>query len=106
MRTITVRQVQLKIPWDHVAHHKIQIPDVSEPGFYRTITSFNAFFNSIYRRNWSDDHLFQVIDDRMTERRQDWELQRDDKLPVHEHASLYAFFDAIGYDRTTKKYKH
>jgi hypothetical protein len=103
--TITVKQVQIKGPSNHIARHKFPMPGVGEHGFYRSSISFNAFFNSIYRRNWSDEHLFACMDDRMNYHRSEWEIQRDAALPVYEHADIYAFFESIGYDRKTKKFK-
>lgn len=105
---IIIRQVNLRHPYQHVAHHKFPLPGPRDPGFYRQVQSFNAFFNGAgrsARRNRSPDgFLYCEVDIRDKDRRLDWELQRDAALPVHNHKDIFAFYEAIGYDRKTKKY--
>lgn len=102
---ITIRQVNIKVPFEHIAHHKFPLPSPGDPGFYRTVNTFNAFFNGSRRRNRTPaGHLFSEVDMCGGDTRSDWEQRRDAKLLVHEHASLQDFFVAIGFDSKTKKY--
>ncbi len=103
-RTVTVRQIELKGS-EHVRLHKFPLPGYTDPGFYRTMISYSAFFESTKRRNQSPQHLFLVCDEFATERRGDYEIERDAALPVTEHASLVAFLTGIGYDRSTKRFR-
>lgn len=104
MRTLTVRQIDLEDGCKHVALHKINFPEIPDPGFYRTHISYAAFFESTKRRNWSEQYLFSVSDRDSMSYRSDYEMLRDRKLPVVEHTDLLAFFKHIGYDRKSKKF--
>lgn len=103
MRTIHVKQIETQGSCKHVAIHRFNMPDVSDPGFYRTVVAFNAFFNSTKRRNIGEGHLFMVQDGDRIERRTQWERNRDRALPIKLHKDLAAFLEAIGYDRKKKK---
>jgi len=105
MKTITIRQVSAKAPFKHVAHHRFPFPGAGEIGFYKVATSFNAFFNGKHRSNRRPDgFLFTEVREEDAPHRSEWELQRDAALPVHEHASIWDFYDAIGFDRRIRKY--
>jgi hypothetical protein len=106
MKTLTVRQIDLKEGCKHVRLHTFPFPDVRDKGFYRTVTSYSAFFEGVKRRNRSDRYLFSVLDLRDGDFRGEYELKRDAALPVTEHASLLDFFKGIGYDRGSKKFLH
>ena len=118
MKTITVRRIDLKGSI-HSELHKINIPNQKDDGFYRTMISYDAFFESCKRRNQNDKYLYVVNDDNRTERLlkqvndpnrseilrdvDKWEIDRDSKLPVIKHENLFEFFNYIGYDRKRKK---
>lgn len=102
MRILNVRQIALKDGCEHVAIHSFPFPEFKDQGFYRTIISYSAFFESTKMRNKNKDYLFLVI--REDEPRTPYELERDDKLPVFQHSDLLSFFEYIGYDRKTKEY--
>lgn len=78
-------------------------PEFTDPGFYRTMISYGAFFESIKERNKSRSYLFLVRDDEF-DFRNAWERARDAELPVTKHDNLYAFLDSIGYDRKIKTF--
>lgn len=97
MRTLRVRQVSLE--GDHICIHQFLFPEFKDDGFYRTMISYGAFFESCKRRNWSENYLYTVIDEFITP----WERKVLETLPVIEHKNLLDFFDKIGYDRKKKK---
>lgn len=103
MKTVIVRKINRKT-CEHLEFHHIQIPDVLEPNFYRTIISYSAFFESTKRAKRQAPWLFYV-DDRLEGRRQitDYEINRDAALPVIQHEDLYKFFNHIGYCRNKKR---
>jgi len=100
MKTLKVKQIDLLDGCEHVAIHHIVFPQIRDKGFYRTVTSYSAFFDSCKGRNKNKQFLFRVMDEEfpLTE----YEKKRDALLPVTNHNSLYNFFDAIGYDRKKK----
>lgn len=102
MRILTVRKVALKSPYDHLELHNICFPEFEDKGFYRTMISYSAFFESLKRRNWTESCVY-YLDDESPIRKTPWEQNRDKKLPVFQHDSLYDFFEHIGYDRKRKK---
>lgn len=101
MRILKVRQIDLQDGCKHVAIHSFPFPEIPDKGFYRTITSYAAFFESTKGRNSNDNYLFRVIDREFPPT--DYEVKRDAELPVVEHSDLLSFFKHIGYDRNTKK---
>lgn len=113
---------------DHVAVlHKVTIPLWADKGFYRQIMSLNAFFHGRNDRNnfWAlhpktaeanghkpskPTHAFWYYG-------LDWEEFEADKksafslgsayyskIPVVEHASMWDFYEHIGFDYKTGKY--
>ena len=101
MRILKVRQIDLQDGCKHVAIHSFPFPEIPDKGFYRTITSYAAFFESAKGRNKNDNYLFRVIQSEYP--LTDYEVKRDAELPVVEHSDLLSFFKCIGYDRSTKK---
>lgn len=101
MRELIVRQINLT-DYKHVKLHKFPFPEIRDKGFYRTITSYSAFFESVKRRNKSKRYLFSVVDH--PDFQSDFEKERNAMLPIQNHENLYDFFTNIGYDRTTKKW--
>jgi hypothetical protein len=102
MRILKVRQIDLKNGCEHIAIHSFPFPEFRDKGFYRTVTSYSAFFDSIKRRNSNENYLFYVIRNDVPPTA--YEIERDAILPVKEHSDLYSFFEYIGYDRSSKKY--
>lgn len=102
MRTLNVRQIALKDGCSHVAIHSFPFPEFKDKGFYRTIISYSAFFESTKIRNKNENHLFLVV--REDEPKTAYEIERDNNLPTFYHNDLLSFFEYIGYNRKTKKY--
>ena len=98
----TVRQIELK-EYQHIKLHTFPLPDCGDSGFYRTITSYSAFFGGTKRRNRNDEYVFYAVDEAIPPSK--YEIDRDSKLLLVEHNDLLAFFDYIGYDRKKKKIK-
>jgi hypothetical protein len=67
--------------------------------------SYSAFFESPKSRCNNGVYLYYLDDKHSPIPKSEYEIERDSKLPVIEHESLYAFFDYIGYDRKKKKIK-
>lgn len=103
MKFLTVRQIDLKRKCEHIKLHKIRFPEMQDSGFYRTLISYSAFFESPKRRNKNDDFLYYLEDDYPIIDKSEYAIERDKKLPVVEHEGLYDFFEYIGYDRKTKR---
>jgi len=104
MRNITVSQIDLKNGCEHVKLHIFPLPQIKDPGFYRTMISYSAFFESCKSRNRSKNYLYYQTDFRDGDLRGEYEKHRDSQLPVVEYKSLLDFFEGIGYDRATKRY--
>jgi hypothetical protein len=85
METLTVRQIDLKDGCKHIELHKIQFPTYYDKGWYRMMISYSAFFESTKRRCNNGVYLY-YLDDRYPLRLPDeYEIERDSKLPVIEH---------------------
>jgi hypothetical protein len=80
--------------------------EIDGVGFYRTITSLNAFFHArgAHYRNWTDKRLFTLKSEREYELEKNRGLLLDDGEPIIPVPSLFGFYREIGYDRVTKKY--
>jgi len=104
MRKITVKQIELRGSCRHVCIRTFLFPEEKDKGFYRSMISYSAFFESAKGRNKSDQYLFHVQDFSDGYLRSDYAIRRDAALPIIEHAGLLDFFKAIGYDRGSKKF--
>ena len=102
MKLITVNQIDLKDNCKHVVIHQFPLPEFNDDGFYRTVTSYSAFFESRKRRNWSENYLY-VAGDTFIEP-SEYEVKRNATLPVIQHSNLINFFGYIGYDRKKKTF--
>ena len=100
MKTLKVKQIALSGKW--ICMHEFPFPEMLDPGFYRTMISYGAFFESAKQRNWSDKYLYLVVKEYGY--RPAWELEEIAKLPIVKHENLLDFFKNIGYDRKSKKF--
>lgn len=107
--------------------HEIQIPEFTEPGFYRQVTSLNSFtsgkragLNARERQchrvtpAWAPGRLYNVkhfeewnqdvgaVVDSMRKHGHDWLDERE--MPRIKHASIWAFYAHIGWDRKRRRY--
>lgn len=83
--------------------YEVLIPLVTDPGFYRTITSLTAFFHSGLSkpsRCWTNKRIFSY--EHISETTH-WFWHGFDGTLIR-HPSLFDFYIDIGYDRKTKKY--
>lgn len=99
----------------HLRLHVLWLPTVTEPDFYRQVTSFNAFFHSggkrgLYGPNWKGDELLYSEKD-WEEFENECEIWGKDlpaldyrNLPQIEHQSIWEFYESIGYDFRKKKW--
>lgn len=101
-----------KIKHEPVGIHIVYVPEASRGGFYRQVTSLDAFRRVMehrearsgdkrrFRLRFEDDHEFDLeFSDR---------TYGEDKNPLrlakkYEHASVWEFYEAIGYDKTKKR---
>lgn len=99
----------------HIRRFIVSMPDIKDKGFYRATTSYNAFFSSLKRRNWSDKKIYipiaecygtstkfenppgVVIDVNHTYG------PSKIKNPI-KMKSIWDFYKAIGYNYKTKSY--
>jgi hypothetical protein len=116
--------------------HRIAFPEYGEPGWYRLVGSFNAFRTGkqkgvpsdltkrgfgtcgwdhakglLYNLKRQDEHEFDLKT--MLDSASHVNKEVGDKLrkiyadvEVIDHASLYDFYDFIGFDRKTRRYVH
>ncbi len=77
--------------------------EFKDKGFYRTALSLNAFFFGTEKRNWSDKYLFVKVYE--FDAPSEYEIERDEKLPIKTHKDFLDFLEYIGYDRKKKKIK-
>jgi hypothetical protein len=88
-------------PDKYVCYHAFNLPNVSEPGFYRSVGSFNAFFNSGKKgRHWTKHKLYHQMDDISL----GWHKKCYINLETIEHKDIWEFYKYIGYDYKRKKY--
>lgn len=106
-RKYIVKEIDHKTS-EHRHLHFLNLPTPTEPGFYRQITSLNAFAWGRHRRNWSDTTLYYVLReeefniDLISMRK--WIPDYENALPRSEYDSIWAFYEAIGYDHKKNKY--
>ena len=108
--------------------HKVTVPDFRDPGFYRSTMSYSAFFHGhkTDRNNFWALHPKTAKANGLRARKpthkfwyhyipwEEWQdqLKRefyklDRALPVVEHASIWDFYEHIGWNYKTKKWsKH
>ncbi len=95
----------------HLKEHFVHLKDVTEKGFYREATSFDAFKSPSKGRNKTDTLHF------IARWRDEWERSNKlwteayarynipkDVIPHIFHESLDDFYQYIGYDKKTKKF--
>lgn len=107
--TYYVRKIDLKRNVE-TETMKFIIPAFGEErtGFYRQVTSFNAFFKSLKRRNTHNGFLFypQEEDRYLFEKKI---LKEEDGIATKDkdivtYPNIWEFYKAIGYDYKKKKY--
>ena len=78
--------------------YEFDLPDVSEPGFYRQGVSFNSFFHFSGRNKFKNTHYkAYMLDDHI------W--PRFSKRPtIIECENIWEFYKLINFDYKTKKY--
>ena len=97
-------EIDRKNSCKHVAIH------LFEADGYRDLTSYNAFFNSLKRRNWSPSRLF------VGKTKDEYDLDISSikasfaklgltvaVVPEIKHESIWDFYKYIGYDFKKKK---
>jgi hypothetical protein len=84
----------------------LMLPDVREDGFYRAVSSYNAFFNGMRNpkanvtevRQFTSDHEIGIQVRKQFLKNVDWDNLRT-------FQSIWEFYDFIGYDHKARKYK-
>lgn len=109
----------------HEEMHTFNLPTPVEPRFYRSVTSFSAFFHHPVKDRKTGRHTFRS-NSRDTlwysHRPDEWELSLrseermrnkfplkdgylyDSELPVTEHGTIWDFYKHIGYDYKKRKW--
>lgn len=100
--------------------HWFWLPNFGEPRFYVTLCSWNWFRNREGGRlvAWHDARragkkavvperrsYCNIIEDNDPMYHKEVELKIYDALPTFEHATLWDFYKAVGYDYKRKKYQ-
>jgi hypothetical protein len=113
----------------HAVIHKITMPDMREPGFYRQTTSFNAFRGGrrkdataadaavfhggccwaptglYYCHDYLEDEWLQLNASRVRSVPVALRASFDEtKLQAIHHKDIFAFYDHIGFDRKRRVY--
>lgn len=129
------REIPFKTSEQERALHRISFPEYGEPGWYRLTRSANAFRSGRQKGvsaelkarhfdscGWDhekktlyslkDGHSYKTEMDIMIESAEATNPEVGAKLraiydaiPVIDHASLYDFYDYIGFDRKTRRYR-
>lgn len=112
MRKLAIIRINLK---DHSHDHLyvMHFPSYQDHGFYRQTMSLNAFFHGYRKRpNKTSTHLYVYHEWRefeaQCERTVKWDGCHDEddrKLRTTELNGIWEFYQAIGYDYKTKRYK-
>lgn len=113
MRYYAFTQIALKeATKPHLFVHRVRMHDYNEKGWYRTITSLNAFCHGMKKRCWSPLYLYhgRPWDDFKASDDCTRQFMVDNKIaltetPLVEHNSLWDFYKYIGYDHKKNKYK-
>lgn len=94
--------------------HTVRMPDIMETGFKGQARAFANFTDAEVERV-AEDHLSGRKEVRhwfSAMREREWESNKEIyskfinfDLREVEHASIFDFFEAIGYDKKTKKYE-
>lgn len=109
----TFTQIDLHAGCKHVHVHKVQLPKYGQKGWYVSIGSLSAFAHNgdqeKHKGCWSPDYLYVCkrsyeFEDECQNLSSRWPDLDDRKLPVTEHASLWDFYKAVGYDYKRKKW--
>lgn len=112
---------------DGCKHHRLHtfpMPSMMEKGYYHTVRSYDSFAHGAVRgscigRCCGPDFLYvckrheEFLEEQETQFKimvnlclEQVAKKHDDRnLPVTEHESFYAFLEAIGYNRKTKKWR-
>lgn len=84
-------------------HYYLMLPKVRDKGFYRSVMSFNAFFNSTRRPKANVTEVRQFTADNHIDIQMEFNKNVDwDNLQTFE--SIWDFYKFIGYDYKTRKY--
>lgn len=105
MKRVVVTEIDPKNAYNHARYIWFDLPGVTEPGGYRAIMSYNAFFSGRKKRNHAPISLLlytAAIDDDI-----DFML----KYSYHIHVpnivvkTIWDFYALIGYDHKRNKYE-
>lgn len=105
-------QIKIKGRCPHIAVHRVRVPNVSGKGFYRAITSYNAFVFGENKRCYSPNFLYYgqrwedyvLFSDSTFDIFEDMNITQD-ITPIIDHSSIWDFYKYIGYDHKKNKYK-
>lgn len=113
--TIVSREISITENNKHLRYFTFPLPISTEPGYYRTILAFSAFFeNSNKRRNWKPswakpELLYTRCDLREFETYESickttlgYDIHAE--IPRLQLNSVWEFFEAIGWNPKTKKW--
>lgn len=111
----------------HVNVHKVKVPDVNDPHFYRQVCSLNAFLAGKRRNATKKQRLthqascgYGPAKSFIGYREDDWKRELESnarflkiipkgedytKLPVIEHENIFDFQSYIGFNRKTRRYE-
>lgn len=117
-------EINLDSPtYEHAHLHVIAVPEFNEPGFYRQVSSFDAFFMGTQQHNWNHNAKrlyaakrwgatgngwdeFNGECDRWLESSKRYGIQEMDSrnLPRTDYPDVWSFYSAVGYDYKKKRY--
>ena len=121
-RRYIVQRTDITDTWDSEKYYDLQLPQVSEKGFYRQAVSYDAFFYSYKNRNHNKAANVMYYSTRYDEYL--WNIERDKKIDStnfrfietrdvteklfdarEKIIGIWNFYKHIGYDYKTKKYE-
>ena len=91
--------------WLHKTLHAVKIPDVGDQGFYREITSLNAFDSNTGRNLYNRKSTLAVNMVREDEFDESslFSQHMKESYTWYAHESIWEFYEFINYDRKKRK---
>ena len=104
MRFVYAIEINLTT-FSHDAVHIFDLPNYGEPNFYRSVSSFNAFFNGMSQKNhnWKANKLYHANFKRELDILKQYKETLE--LPQKIYYDIWDFYKKIGYNYKRKRYE-
>ena len=91
--------------WLHKTVHRVKIPDVGEQGFYREVSSLNAFDSNTGRNLYNRKSTLAVnmIREHEFDENSLFSQHMKEFYTWYAHENIWKFYEFINYDRKKRK---